>query len=814
VETLLQDIRYALRMLAKNPGFTAVAVLTLALGVGANTAIFSVVHCVLLRPLPYKDPGTLVKVWGKLEKTGIPRNWISDPEWWDLNDANRVFSGLAAYGPADGANLMGGSGEPVRVAARGTTSGLFPLLGVAATQGRILLPEDDQPGHQRVVVLSDAAWKTLFGADPGLIGKQIRMDAESYTVVGVLPAGFEFEGRVDVWSPLALDRAHPDDRGNHNYEVLARLKPGVTLARASEEIRTFAAGLDRAYPADYADQGFGMYLVPLQQEVVGDVRPALLLLFAAVGLVLLVACGNVANLLLARATAREKEMAVRAALGATRLRVARQLLTESVLLALAGGGLGLLLAYGAVDAIRSQAAQILPRVAEVQVDPAVLGFTFAVSLFTGLLFGMAPALHFSGRGVQGNLKEATRGSSAGAAHQRLRNIVVVAEVAFSLMLLIGAGLLVRSFDRLLRVSPGFQAGHVLTMQISLPETRYKEHSEIVTFYQRLLEGVRALPGVQAAGAVHNLPLSGSYFSGGVTIEDTAATGVRRDPKTHFASIEADRRPVTPGYFEAMQIPLLQGRLFTDADDSQAPPVAIVDADFARRFWPEQDPIGKRVSAGDSDWRTVVGVVGHVRHYALNVRGREQVYFPQTQSRFNIRAMFVAVRAAGDPAELASAIRRQAAQLDPEQPVYAVKTMDDLLGASVAEPRLNLILLGSFAGLALLLATVGIYGVLAYSVTQRTREIGIRLALGARPGDALLLVVRQGLLLALAGVAAGLAGSLAVARFLSALLFGVTPTDPLTYAAVSALLLGVALAACCVPARRAARVEPIVALRYE
>ena len=583
MDTLVQDFRYAIRMLWKSRGFTVVAMLTLALGVGANTAIFSVVHGILLRALPYQDPGTLVKVWGKLEKSGIPQNWISDPEWWDLNDSNRVFSALAAYGPTDGANLIGGSGEPIRVAARAATSSLFPLLGVTATRGRILLPEDDRPGQQHVVLLSDAAWKTLFGSDPSLVGKRIRMDAESYTVVGVLPMGFDFGGRVDVWSPLALDRAHPDDRGNHNYEVLARLKPGVTLAHASEEIRAFAARLDRSYPADYADQGFGMYLVPLQQEVVGNVRPALLLLFASVGLVLLVACGNVANLLLARAAAREKEMAVRAALGANRLRIARQLLTESVLLALAGGGLGLLLAYGAVDAIRSLAAQILPRLAEVQVDPPVLGFTFGISVITGLLFGLAPALHFSGRTLQGRLKEGTRGASASMARQRLRNIVVVSEVALSLMLLIGAGLLVRSFDRLLRVSPGFQSGHVLTMQLSLPENKYKNRSEIAPFYQQLLERVRALPGVQAAGAVHNLPLSGSYYSGGVTIEDTVATGVRRDLKTHFAAIEADRRPVTPGYFEAMQIPLLQGRLFTDADDSQAPPVAIVDSDFARRF---------------------------------------------------------------------------------------------------------------------------------------------------------------------------------------------------------------------------------------
>jgi len=814
MEGLLQDIRFALRMLAKNPGFTAVAVLTLALGVGANTAIFSVVHGVLLRALPYKDPGALVKVWGKLERSGIPRNWISDPEWWDLNDSNRTFSALAAYAPADGANLTSASGEPIRVAARGATSSLFPLLGVTATQGRILLPEDDQPGHQHVVLLSEAAWRTLFGSDAGLMGKQIRMDAESYTVVGVLPAGFDFGGRVDVWMPLALDRAHPDDRGNHNYEVLARLKPGVTLAQASEEIHAFAAGLDRAYPADYGDQGFGMYLVPLQQEVVGSVRPALVLLFAAVGLVLLVACGNVANLLLARASAREKEMAVRAALGANRLRIVRQLLSESVLLALAGGGLGLLLAYGAVDAIRLLAAQALPRVAEVQVDPVVLGFTFAVSVFTGLLFGLAPALDSSGRTAPGNLKEGTRGSSAGVRQQGLRNTVVVCEVALSLMLLVGAGLLVRSFDRLLGVSPGFQASHVLTMELSLPETKYKTPAEIVPFYRQFLERVRALPGVEAAGAVHNLPLSGSYFSGGVMIEDTAASNVRRDPATHFATIEADRRPVTPGYFEAMLIPLLEGRRFTEGDDPQAPSVAIVDADFAHRFWPDQDPIGKRISAGNSGWQTVVGVVGHVSHYALNVRGREQVYFPQAQCRFNIRAMFVAVRAAGDPAALTSAIRKQAAQLDPEQPVYAVRTMEELLNASVAQPRLNLILLGSFAGLALLLATVGIYGVLAYSVTQRTREIGIRLALGARPNDALLLVVRQGARLALVGIAAGLAGSLVMTRFLSALLFGVTPTDPLTFAAVSAVLLGVALAACAVPARRAARVEPIVALRYE
>ena len=813
MESLWQDLKYSLRTLGKNPGFTAVAVLTLALGIGANTAIFSVVDGILLRALPYKNPAQLVKVWGKMDKIGIPRNWVSEPEYWDLKDANRSFSNLSAFSSTGGTNLISGSGEPVRVAARGTTSELFPLLGVQAAMGRTFSSEEDQPGRNHVVVVGDGAWKALFGSDRQLIGKSVRLDAQSYTVVGVLPAGFNFGGRVDVWIPLEIDRAHPEDRGDHSYEVLGRLRPGVTPLQASAEIDAFAAQLARQYPNDYGEYGFGMFLVPLQEDLVGDVRPALLVLLGAVGLVLLIACGNIANLLLARASAREKEIAIRAAMGASRRRLTQQLLTESVVLALCGGGLGLLLAWWAVDAIRSLGREILPRLAEVRVDPMVLAFTFGVSVITGLLFGLAPALHSTGASVQNNLKEGGRGSSASRGRQRLRDILVVGEVALSLLLLVCAGLLMRSFDHLLKVSPGFQTDRVLTMQLSLPGNKYKAGAAVTAFYAQLLERVRALPGVMAAGAVRNLPLSGSYQSGGVTVEDTAATNVPRDPQTHRAFIEADKRPVTPGYFEAMQIPVLKGRAFAEADDAQAPLVAVVDPDFAALFWPGQDPIGKHIKAESNGWRTIVGVVGHVKHYALNVKGREQVYFPQAQCLY-AQTMFLAVRTAGDPAGLTNAIRKQVRQMDPEQPIYAVNTMEELLDASVAQPRLNLVLLGLFAGLALLLAAVGIYGVLAYSVTQRTREIGIRLALGAQPNDALLLVVRQGLALALVGIGLGLAGALVLTRFIATLLFGVTPTDPLTYTAVSVLLLAVALAASYIPAVRATRVDPIVALRYE
>jgi putative ABC transport system permease protein len=812
MQTLWQDLRYSLRTLGKNPGFAAVAVLTLALGIGANTAIFSVVDGILLRALPYKNPAQLVKVWGKLDKLAIARNWISEPEWWDLQDSNHSFSDLAAFSSESGANLIGGSGEAVRVVVRGTWSRLFPLLGVEAARGRTLTAEEDQPGHD-VVVLSDGAWKTLFGSDRALVGKSVRIDAKSYTVVGILPPGFSFGGRVDVWMPLGIDRAHPDDRDSHNLEVLGRRKQGVTLAQASTDMNALATRLDRQYPNDYGGEGFGMFLTPLQEELVGDVRPALLVLAWAVGLVLLIACGNIANLLLARASAREKELAIRAALGASRLRLVRQLLTESVVLGLCGGGLGLLLAGWAVDAMRGLGGEVLPRLAEVRLNPVALGFTFVISVFTGLVFGLAPALHFSGRGLHDNLKDAVRGSSPAAGRQRLRSILVVSEVALSLLLLVGAGLLLRSFYRLVKVSPGFETDHVLTMQLSLPENKYKPGPAVNDFYKLLLSKVRALPGVKAAGAVRNLPLSGSYQSGGVTVEETSAANVPRLPQSHRAFIETDKRPVTPGYFEAMQIPLLRGRLFTEADDAQAPPVAIVDADFANRFWPGQDPLGKRITVESNEWRTIVGLVGHVKHYALNIKGREQAYVPQQQN-LHSRTMFLVVRTAGDPAGVTGAIRLQVAGMDAELPLYSVKTMEELLGASIAQPRLNLLLLGLFAALALLLAAVGIYGVLAYAVTQRTREIGIRLALGAEPNAALLLVVRQGATLALTGIALGLAGSLVLTRFISTLLFGVSPTDPLTYAAVSGLLLMVALAASYIPALRATRVDPIVALRYE
>jgi predicted permease len=822
MEMFWQDVRYGIRMLAKTPGFAAVAVLTLALGIGANTAIFSVVNAVLLRPLPYKNAGQLVHVWGKLEKLGIPINSISDPEWWELKDGSQSFSELAAFVPDDGANLTSADSRPARVTEGDATSSLFSILGVQPQLGRIFTAEEDEPGKSHVVLLSDSLWRSAFGSDPNVVGKIVHLDGTGYTVVGVLPPGFQFEGSHDIWNPLGLDRAKPQDRGSHYLSVIGRLKPGVTLAQASLEMDRFAAQLAREYP-DYipygSDAGWGVFLVALQEQIVGKVRPALLVLLGAVGFVLLIACVNIANLLLARASTREREIAIRAALGAGKRRIVSQLLTESVLLALVGGAFGLALSYWGVDALRALSPGNLPRASEIGVNATVLGFTLGLSLLTGVIFGLVPALHVAGTNLQDCLKEGGRGTSSGLGGRSLRNALVVSEIALALVLLVGAGLMIRSFRRLLEVDPGFQTRNVLTMQLSLPDTTYKDGTPVFSFYHQLLERVKNLPGVEAAGAVSKLPLADSNNSGSVFLQDTPATGLQRFMNYPF--LEVDRRMATPGYFDAMRIPVVRGRLFTEADNENAPFVAIVDTDFAQRLWPGQEPVGKHVAIDgipnanpmQPRWRTVVGVVAHVKNRTLDFEGREQAYFPEAQVSY-IRTMTLAVRTSLDASSLAGAIREQVAALDRDLPIYEVSTMQQRLDTSVAQPRLNLVLLAAFAALALVLAGVGIYGVMAYSVTQRTHEIGIRMALGAQHEDVMKLVITQGLKLAVLGVGIGLVVALGVTRFMSSLLFGVQATDPVTFALVALALTGVALAACYVPARRAMRVNPIIALRYE
>ena len=828
MQTLSQDLRHGLRMLSKSPGFTIVAVLTLALGIGANTAIFSVVNGVLLRPLSYRDAPALVNIWGKFAKQGIPQNWISEPEYWDLLDHNESFSQIAAYALGGGANLTRVDARPVQVSAANATADVLPLLGVAPVLGRGFTPEEDQAGRSHVVLLSYALWQSQFGGDPNMVNKSIQLDAESYTVVGVLPKQFSLGGKQDLWTPLEIDRAKPQNRGSHFMHVIARLKPGVDSAQASAALSRFAGDLRRAYPNNYGrdPEDFGIYLVPVKEQLVGGLRPALFVLLGAVSFVLLIACANVANLLLAHASSREQELAVRATLGAGRARLVRQLLTESLLLALAGGLLGLLLAYWGVGALRLLVPAKTPRIDEVRLDPVVLAFTFCVSVLTGLFFGLAPAWHVARTDLRELLNKVGRGSSASRASRRLRAALVVSELGLAVLLLVGAGLLIRSFSRLLEVSPGFQTQHLLTLRVSLPDKVYPDGAPVQNFFAQLMARVSALPGVQAAGAVSQMPLTESYTSGSVYFEDTSIPDLPKLPQFgNVPYMEIDQRSATPGYFQAMHIPLVRGRLLNSADDASAPLVAVVDTDFARRFWPNGDAVGRRVAVDavpdvkpqTPRWRTIVGVVGHVKHYSLDVEGREQIYLPHTQPLFGVyspRDMTLAVRTSLDPTSVTSAVRDQVFAMDKDLPLYNIATMDQLISDSVAQPRLNLSLLVAFAVLALTLAAVGVYGVMAYAVTQRTQEFGIRMTLGAGRSDVLRQVFFEGGRLAALGLALGLTAALALTRLMASLLFGVKPADPLTLGAAAALLIFVAFAACYIPARRATRVDPIVALRYE
>ncbi len=824
-----QDLRQGLRMLAHSPGFTIVAVLTLALGIGANTAIFSIVNAVLLRPLAYKDSRSLVNIWGKFEKDGIPQNWISEPEYWDLLDHNESFSQIAAYALGGRANLTRADAQPVQVSTGNATAGVLPLLGIAPVLGRTFGADEDQPGHSHYALLSYALWQSQFGADPNIVTKSIQLDGETYSVVGVLPKQFSLGGKQDLWTPLGLDRVRPGGRGSHYLHVIARLKPGVDFAQGSASLTRFADDLRRAYPGNYGhgpEKNFDMYMVPVKEQLVRKLRPALFVLLGAVAFVLLIACANVANLLLARASAREKELAIRVALGAGRARLVRQLLTESLILGLAGGFIGLALAYWGVDALRALAPANTPRMDEVQIDPLVLAFTFGISLLTGLFFGLAPAWHVARTDLRETLNEAGRGTSAAGGTLHLRSWLVVSELALAVLLLVGAGLLIRSFSRLLDVSPGFQTQHLLTMELSLPEKTYPDGAPVQKFYTQLVASMKTVPGIQAAGAVSQMPLDDSYSSGSVFFEDTSIPDLPKLPELgNFPYMEIDQRTATPEYFQAMEIPLVRGRLLTDADDANAALVAVVDTNFAHRFWPHRDAIGQRVAIdavpnvkpAAPRWRTIVGVVGHVKHYSLDVEGREQIYFPHRQPLYGVfapRDMTLAVRTSLDPASVTSAIREQVFAIDKGLPLYNIATMDQLVSNSVAQPRLNLSLLVAFALLALALAAVGVYGVMAYTVAQRTQEFGIRMALGASPADVLKQVFLEGGRLAALGLGLGLIAALALTRLMASMLYGVKPSDPLSLGVAAALLAAVAFAACYIPARRATRVDPLVALRYE
>jgi putative ABC transport system permease protein len=810
VQTLLQDVRYGLRLLAKNPGFAAIAIVTLALGIGANTAIFSVVNAALLRALPYRDPGELVYVWSAEKARGINQSTVSIPDLGDWRRENRVFDGLAGWWSGS-YNLSGGD-EPQQVAGWTVSPNFFEVFGAQPEFGRGFAPGGDQRADERTVVLSHALWTGAFGGDPGILGRTIMLDSEPRLVIGVMPAEFSSPfPDVQLWVPWPARAETTAERGDRFLRVMARLKPGATIERAQADMDTIARRLARTYRED---SGVTAYLVPAGQQITGSVRPALLVLLGAVGFVLLIGCANVANLLLARSAAREKEFAVRAALGAGRGQVMRQLLTESVLIGILGGSAGVLLAACGVRYLRLVLASQIPRAQDIKLDGHVLLFTLGLSLLTGLAFGFVPALRGFNNDLNESLKAAGRGWSSGASGGRVRDFLVISEMALALVLLAGAGLLVNSFERMRAVDPGFNPDKVLTCQISLPS---KYHNpQIAAFYQQLLERLRALPGVKAAGATMTLPLSqsGGGFWSGLNIEGRPAATRESIPIVSFVQ-------VTPGYFRAMGIPLVVGREFTEFDNSsQSPKVAIVNATLAHRFFSDGDPVGKRICLGEdcskAQWLSVVGVVGNAALESLTDPRFPQVFSPQAQGVEGgvSGGMDLAVRTSSDPLRLAAAVASAVHELDKNQSVAHIQTLNQVVSASLAQPRFNSLLLAAFAALALLLAAVGIYGVVSYSVAIRTREIGIRMALGATRADVLRLVVGHGMSLALAGAAIGLAGALIVARLMSSLLYGVKPSDAPSLLAAFAVLVSVALLACYIPARRATAVDPTVTLRQE
>ncbi|MEY2563052.1 MAG: hypothetical protein QOH88_1245 [Verrucomicrobiota bacterium] len=806
LKDLAQDLRYGLRMLVKNPAFTIIAVIALALGIGANSAIFSVVNTVLLRPLPYKNPDALVMIWEEASHLGFPRNTPSPANFLDWRTQNTVFEGMAAI--AEKSFNLTGVGEPERLDGRRVSANLFSLLGVDAQLGRTLLEEEDKPGT-RVVILSFGLWQRRFGSDPGIIGKPLTLSGESYTVVGVMPRSFQFPTRDDqLWVPIAFPAEEASQRGSHYLEVIGRIKPGVSLKQAQAEMDTIAARLAQQYP-DY-NVRIGNVVTPLHEQVVGDIRPALLVLLGAVGFVLLISCANVANLLLARAAVRQKEIALRLALGASRSRLTRQFLAESVLLAVLGGGVGLALSLVGINILKAFIPENISQAQAIGIDGKVLVFTILVSLITGLIFGLAPATQASNFNVNDTLKEGGRDSSSGTRGNRIRSLLVISEVAVSFILLIGAGLLINSFFHLRKLDPGYRADHLLTMKVALPETKYPDKERRAPFYAEVLRRVRALPGVQSAAVASNLPLTYNGDSMPIGVEG------RPDPPP-------DQRPdvilrvVSPGYFNTMGIPLVKGRDFTEQDKGDAVRAVVVSEKTARYFWPGQDPIGKRLRPGsttsDSPWREVVGIVKDVRQNDFVAEPKMQMYLTYEQvGSFPPNALVV--RTNVEPLSLGATVRRAVWEVDKDQPVSDIRSMEEIVSVAVARQRFSMLLLVVFAALALVLAAVGIYGVMSYSVAQRTREIGIRIALGATKGDVLKLAVGHGLRLVVIGVAIGLASALILTRVMSSLLFGISATDPATFVAISLVLITVALVASYIPALRATKVDPMVALHYQ
>jgi putative ABC transport system permease protein len=806
MESLLQDLRYACRMLVRNPGFTAVVVLTLALGIGANTAIFSVVNAVLLQPLPYPESDRLVTIREFKPSFGtMSVAWLNYVDW---TDQNTTFEAIAAYQPG-GSNLSGNL-DPVWVETANVTANLFSVLGVQPLLGRTFLPEEDRPGGDRAVILSHSSWQQRFGGDPGAVSQTVLLDGVPFTVVGIMPAGFGFpDATTDLWASLGRYADQNNQRGNHpGITSIGRLRPRITLEQADAELDTIAGRLAEHYPKTNADHS--VHLTPFYREYVGAAQPMLLVLLGAVGFVLLIACANVANLLLARGTSRNKEFAIRTALGAVRARLIRQSLTESVLLAMLGGALGMLAAAWGVDALLALLPGGLPRLEQVGIDSWVLSFVLTLSFLTGIVFGLPPAFHSTETDLHYSLKEGGRTSDSAGGH-RLRSLLVVAEVALALVLLVGAGLMIRSFLLLQEKNPGFDPQNLLTMQISLPFPKYQEHSQRRTFVKEVLQGVEALPGVESAATVWPMPVNRNdiRWQGHFFTEDNPNPPSEKLPWS-------EEQVVTADYFRAMGIPLLEGRFFDDRDHTEAPPTIIVDNTFGEKLWPGESPLGRRIkmafAGSEAPWLTIVGVVGHVKSNGVANESWAQMYRPAAQRPLPF--VNLVVRAASRPLDLAAPVQQQVLAVDPSQPVYNISTMEELMADTVRTHRVSMLLLTIFAALALCLASVGIYGVISYSVRQRTHEMGVRMALGAQYRDILKMVVGEGMVLTLVGVGVGLAAALALTHVLSSLLFEVTPTDLLTFVAVAALLGAISLLACYIPARRATRVDPMVALRYE
>ena len=805
----VQDLHHALRQLRKSPGFTAVAVITLALGIGANTAIFSVVNAVLLRPLPYKDDSQLVVILNKGRNPVAPANYLD----WRRQSQSFAQMGAAEFWTPN----LTGTDNPEKLWALHVTPDIFPMLGVQPLLGRVFLPEEQDAGKEHEVVLSYSLWQSHFGGNPEIIGRSVALSGERYSVVGVMPRDFKFAPfwatKAQLWAPLALG-PRLTDRGGSSLRVFARLKPGVTLEQAQAEMTGITGRLEGEFPGTNQD----MQVVSLREKVVGNIRPALLVLLGAVGFVLLIACANVSHMLLARAAARREEIALRTALGAGRWDVFRQLLTESLTLALMGGSAGLLLAVWGVRVLLAISPGAIPRVETVGVDPHVLLFALAISLLTGLAFGMAPAWRATAVNLSDALKEGKRGSSEGLRRDRLRGLLVGSEFALAVTLLAGAGLMVRTFLALQNVDPGFDPHGVLSMVVGVAGTEQAAGGHTGNFYQEVLRKVGAVPGVQSVSGINHLPLAGDEWGFRFHIEG-------RPPEPPGKGLVATYRAVFPGYFRTMRIPILRGRDVTDADNLRAPGVVVINDYLARRYWPGEDAIGKRITFDDPaknpSWLTVVGVTKNTARSNWTSPPEEEVFLPYLQNRAYLDSptppfayLTLVVRAGLDPAALTPAIRGAIHSLDANIPLSEIKTMDHVVGEANGQSRFYLILLGAFATVALVLAGVGIYGVMSYSVSRRTHEIGVRMALGAQGRDVLKLVVFQGIVQALSGVAVGLAGALALGRLMTGLLYGTQPTDPATFAAVVLVLSAVAVAASYIPARRAAKVDPMVALRYE